>query len=332
MRIEASVTSISWIPSETIGGLLKAPFVVGAMHYDEPPSDSLGDVELLHARAQFRFANHLKGSIEVEDERVVGASHIGRGYICPTRIALGTTAALTVLPMPFPDLQPTPTIRPTEARFRQTTGGRTGLPLPRRVSGDPYVQWAAPTVWTTLELTIRVDGSSSYEVMGASPFPRHWIYDTSGLLVEKSGLASLEEWKRGSFGHHTPWGEEDSAPLMTIAETALERELSARIMRGGAKPVVRKVPAGSTLFEQGQAGDDVFLLLDGMVSVAVDGKSLGDIGPGAIFGERARLEGGRRTATLRTKTACILAVARGDQLDREALAQLAEMHHREEKG
>jgi hypothetical protein len=39
-RIEASYTSISWIPSEAIGGLAWVPFDLGIGHYDEPPPDS----------------------------------------------------------------------------------------------------------------------------------------------------------------------------------------------------------------------------------------------------------------------------------------------------
>ncbi len=31
------------------------------------------------------------------------------------------------------------------------------------------------------------------ELAGASPFPRHWIYDQRGRLVAKSGLAAYEE-------------------------------------------------------------------------------------------------------------------------------------------
>ncbi len=37
MRIESSVTSVSWIPSEAIEGLPKLPFELGIGHYDEPP-------------------------------------------------------------------------------------------------------------------------------------------------------------------------------------------------------------------------------------------------------------------------------------------------------
>ena len=116
---------------------------------------------------------------------------------------------------------------PRGARFTQTTGGRTGLPAPRPVSGKPYVQWRAPTVWTTLTLFIGADGSARGEMTGASPFPRHWIYDHQGQLAAKSGLADFRDWLLTSHGLHTPWGQEDSRPLVTVAESALERQLSA---------------------------------------------------------------------------------------------------------
>jgi hypothetical protein len=36
MRIESSVTSVSWIPSEAITGMAKVPFEAGFTHYDVP--------------------------------------------------------------------------------------------------------------------------------------------------------------------------------------------------------------------------------------------------------------------------------------------------------
>ena len=47
----------------------------------------------------------------------------------------------------------------------------------------------------------------------------------------------------------------------------------------------------------------MFLILDGMFVVEVDGEQVAEIGPGAVVGERASLEGGLRTATLRATTA-----------------------------
>jgi CRP-like cAMP-binding protein len=48
-----------------------------------------------------------------------------------------------------------------------------------------------------------------------------------------------------------------------------------------------------------------------------------EVGPGAILGEMALLEGGRRTATLRAVTRCRVAVVPGDRVDRDALAEVA---------
>jgi len=41
MRIESSVTSITWIPSEAIEGMPKLPCDGGVAHYDDPPHDRL---------------------------------------------------------------------------------------------------------------------------------------------------------------------------------------------------------------------------------------------------------------------------------------------------
>ena len=49
MRIESSVTSLSWIPSEAVTGLNKAVFGSGFTHYDDPPPDVIRDLEALRA-------------------------------------------------------------------------------------------------------------------------------------------------------------------------------------------------------------------------------------------------------------------------------------------
>jgi hypothetical protein len=332
MRIESSVTSVSWIPSEAVSGLMKAGFAAGVVHYDDPPPDVITDLPGLHAAERFRFANQLAAWIEVQNGEVVDTGYSGRGYITRTRLRVGSMREVTFQPAEFPEIRAAPEVTAAGARFTQTTGGRTGAPIPRPVSGRPYFQWVAPTVWSTLTLTVRTDGSSHGEMTGASQFPRHWIYDHHGRLAAKSGLASFRDWSRTAFGGHTPWGQEDSSPLVTMAESALERQLSATIMRGGAKPAVRKLAKGGLLAEQGEPGDDIYLLLDGVLSVSVDGSELGELGPGAIVGERALLEHGRRTATLRAVTDCVVAIAAKDQVDRDSLARLAEQHHREDAG
>jgi Cyclic nucleotide-binding domain len=330
MRVESSLISVSWIPSESVSGLFRAGFSTGATHYDDPPPDVIENLGELHAAERFRFANHLVAWIEVEDGRVTGAGYSGRGYISCTRVGWGPQREVTFQPAGFPEIRAEPEITATGARFTQTTGGRTGVPMPRPVAGRPHVQWSAPTVWTTLALTINTDGSARGEMTGASPFPRHWLYDHRGLLVAKSGLADFRQWAGTSHGEHSPWGSEESRPLVTVAESALERQLSATIMRGGARPTVRKLPQDALLTEQGEPGDDIYLLLDGLLSVWVDGAQVAELGPGAIIGERALLEHGRRTATLRAVTGCVIATAAKHQIDRDSLASLAGLHHRED--
>jgi hypothetical protein len=46
----------------------------------------------------------------------------------------------------------------------------------------------------------------------------------------------------------------------------------------------------------------------------------------------ARGSHGRRSATLRTVTRCVIATAAKDQIDRHSLASLAGLHHGEDRG
>jgi hypothetical protein len=323
MRIESSVTAISWIPSEAISGMPKLPFQIGIGHYDEPPPDRLGegDLERLRSDDRFREANELRAWIEVEDGKIVGYGHAGGGLVGSTTFNLGVKD-ITVPGVAFDVLQPEPEVTADAVRFVQTVGGRAGFPAPRRVKGAPYFRIHSATAWTTLALTIRADGSSEHELVGASPFPRHWVYDRDGELVEKSGTVDFKSWYREAHGDNTPWGDEESEAFVTAAETAFERELSSRLMEGGLSKR-RTLDPGETLVEQGAPGDELYLLVDGVLAVAVDGEEVGEIGPGAIVGERSLLEDGTRTATLTARTRCRVAVIRPDLVERSELEDLA---------
>ncbi len=328
MRIESSALSLSWIPSEALPGLTRLPFDTGVLHYDEPPPDQVDDVSALQSAGRFRFANELRAWAEVENGRIVGHGHSGGGRMGHTVVGQGR-ASVTFQAVALPDLMKV-SADDEAVVFTQTTGGHVALPAPRRVNRPPFVKVEAPLVWTTLTLTVRADGTSDAELVGASTFPRHWVYDADRRLVAKSGLLDFSTWYRDAFGRHTPWGDVDSPALVTEVETALERSLSATIMRGGARPRIRTLKEGDVLVEQGQPGADLFLLLDGVVDVEVDGEVLAQLGPGALVGERAVLEGGLRTSTLRAVTKCKVAVAGGDDLDRDALSELSRGHRRED--
>jgi hypothetical protein len=337
MRHEPQITSLSWIPSEAVRGLVRAPFDAGITHYDAPPPDDLGvgteTIESLRDTDRFRFANVLRGWIEVSDGRISAA-----GYCDDSGRQMGSTTvrvpglAHTFPAIGFPDIQHEPELLDggTAVRFVQTCGGCPGLPSPRRVVRRPFVQWRGPCVWSTLALTMRADGTASFEVLGASRFPRHWIYGPDGKLAAKSGITQFRNWYRRSFGRYTPWGNEESTVLMTAVESALERVLSTRIMRGGARrPKVRAVKPDATLVSQDHHGDHLYLLLDGVVRVEKDGVTLAEYGPGALLGERASLEGGRRTASLVAVTPCRVAVASPRDFAASDLEHIAAGHRHE---
>ena len=330
-RHEGLVTSLSWIPSEAFEGAQRLAFDSGITHYDSPPPSDDIDLEALRVADRFRFANELRAWIDVDGSgRITDCGYAGGGMMGSTTVSVaGLRHKFQAVQLP--DLQRDPEMGDGWVRFVQTTGGRTGLPAPRRVRRRPFIQWQAPLVWTTLSLTLHVDGRAEHALTGASRFPRHWVYDGQGCLSHKSGLTDFKDWYRQSFGRHTPWGDQDSEALVTAVETALERSLSARVMGGSGKVKIKRFPAGAILAKQGEPGTEVFLVLDGVIRVEHDGERLAEYGPGALLGERAHLEEGARTSTLAAVTACRVAGVEADQLERADLQELSEGHRREDQ-
>ena len=333
-RFERTITTVSWIPSDLLEGMGKIATRMKMAHHDPPPPDTLGAdipaaIDELRCTDRFRFANRLTAFVEVDRVgRIVGHGYNGGGVMGATTVGLGV-ASITVPAVLLDDLRSDPEVGPDFVRFTQTVGGRTGAPMPRAVKHPPFVQYHAPIVWTTLELTIRSDGTHDGRLLGASGFPRHWLFDDGGALVAKSSVAEYKQWMGQSFGRRTPWGDEDSPALITEVESALERELQGTIMHGAQRPEIRRVKATRVLVEQGSASDELFLLLNGVLVVEVNGEKVAELGPGAVLGERSLLEGGARTATLRAVTDCKVAAVRTVDIDRERWDRLAEGHRRE---
>ncbi len=63
-----------------------------------------------------------------------------------------------------------------------------------------------------------------------------------------------------------------------------------------------RVTAGKVLCEEGSAGHEFYLILDGKAAVKRGKKSIATLGPGRYFGEMALLDRGPRTATIVAET------------------------------
>jgi len=339
VRIESSVTAVSWVPLDCVEGGQRLHFHVGAAQYDDPPPGHLDDLPGLLTAGRVRLANQLQAFIEVDHGRIVGHGQSGRGDVgAPGHPARSTSspgsgsgpgdprgaappASVGFTAVPLPDLHPDPVVGDGWVRFGQTAGGLLSLGMPYSTATTDPTRLAAPAAWTTLALTIHADGASEGALVGASPFPRHWVYDRTGRLIATSGVVDFTGWQADAWDPFTPWGGRDAPVRSTAVETALERELS-RIVLDSA-PQWLRLRKGATLVEQGDPGHELYLLFDGLLAVEIDGRTAVELGPGAVVGEVALLEGGRRTATLRAVTPCRVAAVPGDRIDRAALAELA---------
>jgi hypothetical protein len=312
MRVDSRVLALSWVPSHTVEGVGRLPFLIGLARPDDPPPDQLENAEALIAGDRVRQLNELRAWVEFDDG--------GRP------VEWGCEPARAASEAGLPVLRPVPEVSDRSVRFVQTAGGPVGRSVPRRVLGKPFVRVDAPVSWTTVALTIAADGGQG-ALLGSSPYPRHWLYDDQGRLQAKSAEADYRRWLEGSHGDRTPWGEEDSAAFVAAAESALERQLERRIM--SSRPHVARIDEGTMLTEQGDRDDTIYLVLDGVLDVDVGGQTVAEVGPGAIVGERASLDG-RRRATLRARTACRVVPLRASSLTVEEREQLALGHRHED--
>lgn len=71
-------------------------------------------------------------------------------------------------------------------------------------------------------------------------------------------------------------------------------------VRGMAEEV--EAEAGAVLMEQGDVGQEMFVIVSGQASVIVNGHRVASVGPGAALGEMALLELRPRSATVTAAT------------------------------
>jgi hypothetical protein len=331
VRVEGSVTTISWVPAEAVERDARAGFRLGTSRADPTPPADLGpdiDATLDALVDRYRFANHLWGFAEFDDDgeaRRYGEQ--GSGRLAHRPVREGVELAIGTIPMPA--RRGEPVVGPGWVRFQQTWGGRTASNMAKATLRPPFVRFNAPVAWTTLELTLHADGRVDGQLTGASPFPRHWVYDTDGHLNATSAITDWKGWAGSAIGVHTPWGDEDSPAFVTAVESALERELAEMLLRDTRRPAVRRLQAGEVLTRQGDPGDELYIIVDGVLVVSVDGDEVVELGPGTVLGERAVLEGGRRTGTLTARTRAKVMVVPAERVDRDRLAGLAVSHRRE---
>jgi CRP/FNR family transcriptional regulator, cyclic AMP receptor protein len=68
----------------------------------------------------------------------------------------------------------------------------------------------------------------------------------------------------------------------------------------------KDLPSGSTIFEQGQPGDFMYVVLDGEIEIRYDDEVVDTASAGGIIGEMALIDSSPRSATAVAKSDCRL--------------------------
>src|SRR5215831_15967776 len=85
-----------------------------------------------------------------------------------------------------------------------------------------------------------------------------------------------------------------------LAASPLFRDLDSAALRELAlETVTVRLGGGETLMREGDAGDAMFVVVSGRLSVVVNEHSIAEVGRGETVGEMALLTGAPRSATVR---------------------------------
>ena len=141
------------------------------------------------------------------------------------------------------------------------------------------------------------------------------VYGVRGALVA-SGLlcpvAAVMSWRRlRRLDRSMDVRDHEIELLQGVTMLKLLPLPAIERLARGMEPV--SVPAGSTVFEQGDVGDRYFVIESGDAEVIGDGRVVARLGSGEGFGEIALLRRVRRTATVRAESALSLRALGSDQ-------------------
>lgn len=91
------------------------------------------------------------------------------------------------------------------------------------------------------------------------------------------------------------------ARLAILAPMPLFHHCTERELRAVAQAThPRRLAAGTVIFEEGQPGTELYIVISGRVDVVKGGATIASLGPGSNFGEMAMLDDPVRSATART--------------------------------
>lgn len=118
---------------------------------------------------------------------------------------------------------------------------------------------------------------------------------------------------RSAIGQLTPGGAAlDAKP----GESAVFDKTALAILARALSQTTVRYAKSTAIVKEGQVGVLMYVVLEGHLSVSIQGKLVEKIGPGGVFGEMALVDRTPRLATVAAETPCVLlAIARNTFLD-----------------
>ena len=297
MRIERAVTTVSWIPSDSLSGMLKAGEKLRFAHHDEPPPDQIGSpaqplLEELRDADRFRFANLLRAWVEVEDGAIVASGYSGGGHMGSTTVSLGV-GDVTIAAVAYPDL-------PCRA------GGRRGLGAvpPDDRGSDRHAHPPPGQAGAVLPVhqPDRVDDAGA-DHLGRRP-PRR-PPGRRQRVPPPLGLRRRRRPDRQERAHRPEVvAQHQLRPADAVGHARRRRCWSPRSRPrssgssrpsscAAAPPTSSASREGDLVAKQGQQATSVLVLLDGVLAVEVDGHGGGRARPRRRRGGAGRPRGRR---------------------------------------
>ena len=108
---------------------------------------------------------------------------------------------------------------------------------------------------------------------------------------------------------------EDQAKVAALQATVFGALSGAQLHDVARVSAVRHIPAGETLCQQDEFGQDVFVIASGSVVVVADEVEVAERGAGDILGDWALFGSGYRSASVLARTATTAIVVDARELD-----------------
>jgi CRP-like cAMP-binding protein len=170
------------------------------------------------------------------------------------------------------------------------------------------------------ELALLRNRTRTATVRAATPMSLYSI-DRDDFMTAITGIAA-QDGPGSTLMAQTPGGDPALRPLVDVLAgvTALSNLSAAGLAALTASATRHQFSAGDVVVSEGDASDELYVIISGRAAVTVAGSRVGELRPGDSFGEIGVLHGVARTATVVALDQLTAVAVPGDAINRSRAA------------